>query len=215
VGIRGRLQKHPRGWGAFLGGVLSPLLCAARCLAKYQGFRERLAFLSPCVLKGEEFTLENGERLVHYNVTIGELGRWLSEHRVDLGGFRPEPPERGWNGQGLTLAASGGIGKALAPLIEGLDYHVEQGLDRALAWLGEHPERFVPGQAGGRPFLLELYACPGGCSNGSGIGAAQKTRAAPGDFGFLRQAPPADPADIRALFSRWDRTLDIGDFLYP
>jgi hypothetical protein len=214
VGINRRLQKNLRDWGPFLSGVFSPLLCTARYLKKYRGFGERFAFLSPCVLKEAEFTRENGERLIHYNLTLGELGRWLEDRGVDLKEYDPRPLETESNGRGLTLAASGGIGKALAPLVPGLEYHVEQGTDRALAWLLEHRDRFLPGERRGRPFLLELYACPGGCSNGSGVGERQKARTRSGAaFGFLKQAAPADPEKIRALFSHYDRTLEIRDFL--
>jgi ferredoxin len=65
-----------------LSPVYSPMLCIAVYMRKYQGITDKLAALSPCVAKGEEFEDTGG--LVSYNVTFLKLEEYIRENRLRL-----------------------------------------------------------------------------------------------------------------------------------
>ncbi|MDR2103365.1 MAG: hypothetical protein LBP42_04590 [Treponema sp.] len=203
VGISGYLREHGGEWAEYLCPVFSPLLCTARYLRSYRRLSGSLAFLSPCVLKKKEFHT-GGEGLIQYNVTIKALNRWLKNEGIALRQYERCFPEQDHNGPGLTLAASGGIGKVLAALLPDLACHVEQGTANALSYLSSSREF---GEQKNRPMLFEPYACPGGCANGSGVGKR-------GCRDFLNPAGPVNTGDIFELFTRYDKTLNIRDFCY-
>jgi iron only hydrogenase large subunit-like protein len=204
AGINRRITEHPGEWAEYLCPVFSPLLCTARYLRTYRRLTDSLAFLSPCTLKKKEFTTGN-EDLIQYNVTIKSLNHWIKSRGIALGQYEACYPEQDPNGPGITLAAFGGIGQVLAALLPDLDFHVEQGIEKALSYLLNNRE------FGGknRPCLFEGYACPGGCANGSGVGPC-------GGGGenqnFLACREKTDPQTILKLFAHYDRTLKPKDF---
>jgi iron only hydrogenase large subunit-like protein len=206
AGMNRYIQEHQELYAGFLCSVFSPLLCTARYLKTYCGLEEPLAFLSPCLLKKNEFITKDREELVRYNITIKELYAWLAAESVDLGRYEPFPQVTGQNGQGLTLAAFGSIGKALAALLPDLEYHVEQGLENAAAYLSKSRGFRDPQN----PLVFEPYACRGGCANGPGTG----DRNIRGASGFLAPGGRRDFSAIFKLFSYYDETLTLEDFCH-
>ncbi|MDR0623036.1 MAG: hypothetical protein LBG10_01230, partial [Treponema sp.] len=89
VGMNRYIQKHQDAYAGYLCSVFSPLLCTARYLKTYCGLEEPLAFLSPCLLKKNEFVTQNREELVRYNITIKDLHTWLAAGAVDLRRYEP------------------------------------------------------------------------------------------------------------------------------
>lgn len=71
-----------------LSPVQSPILCAAIYLRKYLGVNAKLAALTPCIAKQDEFRMTG---VVDYNVTFQHLGQLLEEkgfHLADQKGKR-------------------------------------------------------------------------------------------------------------------------------
>lgn len=210
VGMNRYIQKHEEAYAGYLCSVFSPLLCAARYLKTYRRLEEPLAFLSPCLLKKNEFVTKDREELVRYNITIKDLRAWLAAGAVDLRRYEPWPEEidqngqNGQNGRGLTLAAFGSIGKALAALLPDMEYHVEQGLGNAVSYLSGRRD-FRDSQ---HAMVFEPYACQGGCANGPGVG----NRGSGGAPDFLTRNEQRDLANIYKLFSYYDQTLKPEDF---
>ncbi|AEF84207.1 conserved hypothetical protein [Treponema primitia ZAS-2] len=200
-------HTHPE-YAEFITPVYSPLLCTARYLRSYRGITERIAFLSPCVLKRREFVLENREELVHYNVTINALSAWLKENPVDISQYEPCLPESDGYGPGLTLAAFGSIGKCLSALDTGVEYLIEQGLENAAS---RFSERGAFSETQMIPFVFETYACEGGCANGSGVRGMQYPASNGGAF-LEKSTAPGKPEAVLELFSSYDQTLDRADF---
>jgi iron only hydrogenase large subunit-like protein len=200
-----RYLKHHEAYTGYLCSVFSPLLCAARYLKTYRRLEKPLAFLSPCRLKKNEFITQNQEELVRYNITIDGLNTWLAEEAVDLQRYEPFPQETDRNGEGLTVAAFGGIGKALAALLPDFRYRVEQGLGNVRSYLSQSRE-FEDAQS--QTMIFEPYACKGGCVYGSGIGNHRAIR----DADFLKGSEKGDHRDILTLFSYYDGILNPEDF---
>jgi iron only hydrogenase large subunit-like protein len=210
-------RKHPE-YAEYLAPVYSPLLCTARYLRNYRGLTEPFAFLSPCLLKYHEFSPGDDGALIQYNITIKELFAWLKEKNIDTGGQQPCFPEQDRCGQGLTVAAYGGIGKALEALSPGLRYTVAQGPQSIPACFAPPSTPLAPAAAirtpCAFPLVFEAYACEGGCSNGSGVrGIPGMPR--PGKESESRKT--AGGGDINAildLFSYYDQRLRMADFCY-
>jgi iron only hydrogenase large subunit-like protein len=200
--------EHAEGYAEYLCPVFSPLLCAARYLKTYRRLEGRFAFLSPCLLKKNEFAVGNQEHLVQYNITIAALKTWLAAESVDIRQYAPCPEETDENGKGLTLAAFGEIGKALAALLPGTGFHSEQGLDNAASYLSASPEFWEPRN---HAFVFEPYACKGGCAHGPGVG----TTPVPVTTDFLKCATETNTQSILKLFSHYDATLTLQDFFHP
>jgi iron only hydrogenase large subunit-like protein len=207
TGMNGYLE-HDEDCAGYLCPVFSPLLCAARHLKTYRRLEGRFAFLSPCLLKKNEFAVHNREHLVRYNITIAALKAWLAEAPADIRRYEPCAEETGDNGKGLTLAAFGGIGKALAALLPDTRFHAEEGLGNAASYLSSSREFWEPRN---NAFVFEPYACRGGCARGPGVGATPVRAGAD----FLKCGAEADTESVFKLFSRYDATLKLRDFCHP
>jgi iron only hydrogenase large subunit-like protein len=203
VGISRCLGEHRGEWAGSICPVFSPLLCTARYLRTYRHLTGSFAFLSPCILKKQEFN-PGGEGLIQYNVTIKALHHWLKTRGLAVRQYEACYPEQDRNTPGLTLAAFGGIGKALAALLPELDCRVEQGAENVLSCLLNNR---ASGEREKRPRLFEAYACLGGCANGPGVGKK-------GNRDFLKPSGPVNTKDIFELFARYDKTLNIRDFCH-
>ncbi|MDR2247436.1 MAG: hypothetical protein LBE17_12340 [Treponema sp.] len=206
IGMNRYITKHHRGYAAYLCPVFSPLLCAARYLKTYRRMEEPLAFLSPCRLKKNEFTTETQEELVRYNITIDRLNAWLAAEAVDIRRYEARPLEAAdCYARGLTLAAFGEIGKALAALVPNIRRHTEQGRANAASYLANNRD-FLDSQS--HAVIFEPYACMGGCANGSGVG----TRRTCGTPSFLNYGETPDINAVFDLFAYYDQTLSLSDF---
>jgi iron only hydrogenase large subunit-like protein len=205
AGVNRRFRERGGEWAEYLCPVFSPLLCAARYLKTCRRLEEPLAFLSPCLLKKGEFVTQNNEELVRYNITIGGLNAWLDREAVDVTRYEPCLPETGQNGGGLTLAAYGGIGKALAALLPELEHHTGEGPGNMNSCLSLFRE------PRNRALFFEPYACEGGCANGPGIG----NRKPRNGENFLACNGKQDKESVLSLFSRYDKILRPEDFRRP
>ena len=75
------VQRHKPELFSNLSPIHSPMLCLAVYIKKVIGYRGKIAAISPCVAKIEEFR-ETG--LVDYNVTMEHLKRYFDENGVKL-----------------------------------------------------------------------------------------------------------------------------------
>ena len=65
----------------YLSPAQSPMACAAVYMKEYKGIDDRIAAISPCVAKANEF-LETG--LADYALTFAKLKSYLEEHDIEL-----------------------------------------------------------------------------------------------------------------------------------
>ena len=82
--------------------VQSPAMCSAIYVRKYMGVTDKLAFISPCIAKKNEFSSVRGQGIVQYNVTFDHLMKYVRENHISgpsakdeieygLGSFYPTP----------------------------------------------------------------------------------------------------------------------------
>jgi signal transduction histidine kinase/CheY-like chemotaxis protein/iron only hydrogenase large subunit-like protein len=140
--------------------VQSPMGCLAVYLQEYRGVKDKLAALSPCIAKGNEFE-ETGS--IAYNVTFAKLSEYLERSQLAF----PEDEaafDNDESGLGAIFPMPGG-------LKENIDYitkkklRVQRSEGREIY---EDMDRFAGTDKALRPRILEVLHCTKGCNLGPG-----------------------------------------------
>ena len=144
-----------------LSPIHSPTACIAIYMKEYEGITDKIAALTPCIAKKDEF---NDTGLSQYNVTFSSLNQYLNDHKIEL----PEE-ETGFDhyesGPGSLFPMPGG-------LKENIEFHFKgrKHISRAEGFsvydkLYEYtstPDEFLPG-------IFDVLNCIEGCNTGSAI----------------------------------------------
>ena len=149
-----------------LAPIHSPTLCTAVYLKKYAKVNEKIAFLSPCVGKIDEFTDKNNNGIVDYNVTYKKLKEYIANNRLNINNANESDFDDIGCGLGLTFSRPGG-------LRENVEYHVPhawvrqvEGNEHAYKYIDEYAER-INGH-NNLPLLVDILNCAHGCNLGTG-----------------------------------------------
>jgi len=149
----------------WLAPVHSPTLCAAIYMEKYKGIKDKIAFISPCVAKVDEFTDPNTNGLVSYNVTYAKIDEYLARQGKSLSQFPEMDFDDAGCGLGLTFSRPGG-------LRENVEYHVKNPWIRQVE--GEHAYKYLQSfedrtkKQQATPLLVDVLNCQYGCNLGTG-----------------------------------------------
>lgn len=149
----------------WLAPVHSPTLCAAVYMEKYMGVKDKIAFISPCIAKTDEFTDPNTNGLVSYNVTYAKIDEYLARQGKSLSQFPEIDFDDAGCGLGLTFSRPGG-------LRENVEYHVKNAWIRqvegghAYEYLRSFEDRTKKQQP--TPLLVDVLNCQYGCNLGTG-----------------------------------------------
>lgn len=142
--------------------IHSPMLCCAIYAKKYLKDNNRLAFISPCIAKGDEIHSPNTEHYISYNITFKHLidklegvslGSSIASDEIDygLGSIYPMPG-------GLKENVEHFLGKEmLVRQVEG-EGHVYK-------YLTQYLERVSEGKR--LPILVDALNCSQGCNYGT------------------------------------------------
>ncbi|MBQ7514975.1 MAG: diguanylate cyclase [Schwartzia sp.] len=149
-----------------LAPIQSPLMCLAIYLRQYCGFTGRIAFLSPCIAKGEEIIDPNTYNLVQYNVTFSKLKRQIAAMEANLTAF----PERDFEGMtagiGLVYSRPGGLRETVRLVNSDLWIRQIESAKQSYPYLREYWARKNEGRP--VPGLVDVLNCAGGCNLGTG-----------------------------------------------
>ncbi len=151
-----------------LSPVHSPMLCTAVYLKKYLGENAKIAALSPCIAKRDEFR-ETG--LVDYNVTFERLGELLERNGVNLDDLRKVRSSFEFTGvqgsMGAVYPRPGGLKACLELENPDLNVITSEGTDNVYHNLDIYntiSERDLPD-------VFDVLSCGHGCGSGPAIGA--------------------------------------------
>jgi len=144
-----------------LSPIHSPMGCAAIYMNEYDGNTDRIAALSPCLAKSDEF---NRTGLAHYNVTFAKLLDYLKKNNIFLPkeetGF--DHPE---SGLGSIFPMPGGLTENIEYYF-GKKYHItkaeSENIYHNLNIYAGTPAEFLP-------TILDALNCEGGCNSGSAV----------------------------------------------
>lgn len=150
-----------------LSPVYSPMLCTAVYLKKYLGVNAKIAALSPCIAKSDEFR-DTG--LVEYNVTFERLGELLKSKGTNFESLRKVRSNFEFSGQGGIMGAiyprPGGLKACLELENPELGVINSEGTDvvyKNLDLYSHMGERDLPD-------VFDVLSCGNGCGSGPAIG---------------------------------------------
>lgn len=154
-----------------LSPVHSPMLCTAVYAKKYLGVNGKIAALSPCIAKKDEFEKTG---LVDYNVTFERLAEKFVENKINLASvslptFKDNMEFNFDGGQGSSGALyprPGGLKENLWLHDKNLNVVNSEGIHRIYLELDEY-KRQKPENL---PNVFDVLSCEFGCNSGPAIG---------------------------------------------
>lgn len=204
-----------------LAPVQSPLICTAIYLKEYKGITDPIAFLSPCIGKGDEIDDPNTMGYVNYNVSFSKLLNHIEQINIDYEKLSPTDFDYLDVGLGSLFSRPGGLKENVEMYLEDEwirqvegPHHVYDYLEEYLSNVSEKKES---------PLLLDILNCRYGCNFGTGtklntlkremhIDEAErvlnkvKSERKKERIGLLRQSK------LKRIHKTYDKKLDIEKF---
>lgn len=161
------IQKYNTDLLDSLAPVHSPAMCAAVYLKEYDGVREKLAFLSPCISKSREFHDKNTKGYVEYNVTFAKLQNYIRKNNINLNQYEKTGFDGEDCGLGLLYSRPGGLRENVR-FYAGDKVWVRQveGTTHATKYVDRYAQRISQGKD--VPQLVDILNCENGCNIGTG-----------------------------------------------
>lgn len=183
--------------------VQSPMMCEAIYLKKYEKVSESLAFLSPCIAKGDEIHDKNTKGLIEYNVTFKKLldvirGSYESSQEKDFSISY---------GLGAIYPAPGGLKECVHFFLGNVDVLQVEGDNIAYDFLKSYAKR-----TSNKPFLVDILNCAEGCLRGTGTDESLDTIAIQSAINKMKDLVSDEPVK-RKIFHKsggvnpWNNTL--------
>ena len=151
-----------------LSPVQSPMMCLAIYMRKVLGFKGKIAALSPCIAKIDEFH-ETG--VIDYNVTMQHFKKYLDEQHVDLPQVKIYSEFEFDDNPGLEGAIypkPGGLMKNLLIHLPELSVITSEGTDHVYEELEEYLRQVDKNS--GIPSVFDVLNCETGCNGGPATG---------------------------------------------
>lgn len=159
--LRHRQELIPR-----LSPIHSPMLCLAVYMKKVLGFKGKIAAISPCIAKSEEFH-ETG--LIDYNVTMDHLKKYFDKQGVDLPKIKIYSEFEFDEHQGLEGAIypkPGGLMSNLLIHEPTMNVITSEGTDKLYREL----DQYIDQDENCLPDVFDVLNCETGCNGGPAIG---------------------------------------------
>ena len=190
-----------------LSPVHSPMACAAVYMKEYQGITDRIAAISPCIAKSNEF-LATG--LADYNITFTKLLDHLAENAVAL----PEEETRfdhDESGLGSLFPMPGGLKENIEYFL-GKKLHIGKAegyvVYERLNQYAATPEEFLPD-------IYDVLSCTEGCNIGSAYSHDRSIFEIEKTMSNNRRKATAERnrEHFEAVYRDYDEMFDISHFL--
>ncbi|MBO5293247.1 MAG: 4Fe-4S binding protein [Lachnospiraceae bacterium] len=208
------IVKHRQKLLKNLSPVQSPMLCLAVYMRKYLNYKGKIAAISPCIGKRDEFRMTG---LIQYNVTMEHLKQYFEEHHIELPKVKLYSEfefdvEQGM--EGAIYPKPGGLMKNLLYHKPDLDIMNLEGTEhvyKELVKYMDEDERY-------KPQVLDVLNCEFGCNGGPAVGQ---------DYNFMRMNAIMHDVETYAhekrqkntkrgkdlQYDRFDKELRLEDFL--
>jgi Fe-S-cluster-containing dehydrogenase component len=192
----------------YLSPVHSPMLCTAIWMNKYEGVKEKIAAISPCIAKSDEFRMTG---LVQYNVTFKKLDKYLKDQRVSL------PSEK--KGFDHAVCALGSVYSMPGGLKENVEFYTGRVL-RVDKSEGQHVvyhalDTFTKKDKKFLPDVFDVLNCAEGCNLGTAcvhtkdIFDVHTTM----DVARKKALQNRDKVYFDELFAEYDKKFNLDDFI--
>ncbi|MCD1656178.1 4Fe-4S binding protein [Treponema zuelzerae] len=199
-----------------LAPIHSPTLCTAVYLRKYAKNSDKIAFLSPCVGKTDEFTDPNTEGLVSYNVTYKKLYEYIENKKIDLSRQQDGSYDDIGCWLGALFSRPGGLRENVEALVPGVWVRQVEGSRHAYPYLQEYENRVQKNKP--VPLLVDILNCSHGCNIGTGTCKNVQIDDVDKSLNEIRNAKMKERASFgktkqKELYRYFDKTLVLDDFL--
>ncbi|MCT4612714.1 MAG: methyl-accepting chemotaxis protein [Clostridia bacterium] len=161
------IEKFEDGLIKKLAPVHSPMMCTAVYMREYDGIKDNIAFISPCIAKTDEVNDDNTDKYASYNITFKKLDEYIKKNGINLNQYESANFDDMGHGFGAVFPRPGG-------LKENVLYHVPaawvrqvEGQGEVYEYFGEYDER-VNNTSKSLPLLVDALNCPHGCNMGTG-----------------------------------------------
>lgn len=150
----------------YLSPVQSPMACVAIYMRKILGFKGKIAAISPCIAKIDEF---RAIKVIDYNVTMEHLRNYFAGKNIEFAreGTYSDFEFDGYQGwEGNIYPTPGGLKKNLLVHAPELQVITSEGTERLYeeldSYLEQNPET--------RPTVFDVLNCEFGCNGGPATG---------------------------------------------
>jgi len=202
-----------------LAPIHSPTLCTAVYLKKYKNVNDKIAFLSPCIAKTDEFTDKNTHNFVEYNVTYKKLKDYIKNKKINLSSYSEADFDDIGCGLGLTFSRPGGLRENVEFVTQDPSIWIRQieGQNHAYHYLDEYEQRI--NQHKEVPLLVDILNCANGCNIGTGTCKDIKIDDIDSKMNVLKQDKIKSKSkkglfkNSYPLFDLFEKELSLSDFV--
>ncbi|MDR0828252.1 MAG: methyl-accepting chemotaxis protein [Desulfovibrio sp.] len=193
----------------YLAPIHSPMLCTAIYMRKYQNIPDKIAAISPCIAKTNEFEETGG--IVSYNVTFARLEEYIKSHNVSL----PDQ-EGGYDnmdyGLGMVFPMPGGLKENVEQML-GKSLRIDKSEGQPLVYKALN--EYAKTDKSELPALFDVLNCPEGCNLGTGCKHQRNMFDINTSMDEARRSILKDREQdyFENLFAEFDKTLRLTDFI--
>lgn len=203
--------RHNTSLISYLSPVHSPMSCLGVYIRNYEGFRGKIAALSPCIAKIDEFK-QTG--IINYNVTIEHFADYLKEHNITIPKSDKPFAFDAYEGlEGAIYPRPGGLMKNLLIHHPELKILTSEGVNKVYHDLST----YLSQPKENRPHVFDVLNCEMGCNAGPAIGC----EAHPFEIHTIMHTLERDARKVRKehtkngvdeQFDYFDKNLYLRDF---
>jgi len=149
-----------------LSPIQSPMLCLGIYLRKVMGYRGKIAAISPCIAKADEF---HDTKVINYNVTMEHLRDYFNDNGVELPKIKvfSEFEFDGCVGlEGAVYPRPGGLMRNLLIHDPNMRVITSEGTER----LYQDLDLYLEQKKGDLPTVFDVLSCKDGCNGGPATG---------------------------------------------
>ena len=149
-----------------LAPVHSPMLCTAIYMKKEKGINDSIAFLSPCIGKGDEIEDANTKGYIEYNVTYDKLIDYLKDNNISYSQYEETEFDSLNSGLGSLFSRPGGLKENVEYFVDDAWIRQVEGPKHAYEYIEEYGKSYASGEE--LPLLVDVLNCSYGCNFGTG-----------------------------------------------
>lgn len=198
-----------------LSPVQSPMVCTAIYMRKVLGFKGKIAAISPCIAKIDEF---RDTKVIDYNVTMEHLQEYFNAKGIKLSQIKLTRTQDFDDQEGLEGAIypkPGGLMKNLLIHAPEMQVITSEGTGR----LYEDLEIYSKQRKENLPDVFDVLNCENGCNGGPAVGVeyqrfqvSDKMHTLERNARNLRKTKYTKKGKDQQ-FAQFDKTLNLNDFL--
>lgn len=209
------IEKHKQEMLPDLSPIHSPMACVAIYMRKVMGFKGKIAALSPCIAKIDEF---RDIGVIDYNVTMEHLRDYFNKKGVDLPKVKiySEFEFDGEQGmEGAIYPKPGGLMKNLLIHSPELEVITSEGTQK----LYEDLDTYCKLHVDDKPTVFDVLNCENGCNGGPATGVDYHLFAMNDIMHDVerharkRRKENTTKKGIDKQFARFDKELNLEDYI--